>query len=154
MSLKPRHFAVAAIAAVLLALPTLAGAAKLPTYYRYGAKCNKAKICTQSGYTNSKNSQIVSFYIGLKCTNGSTNSIELLNPTKINSKRKFSFEANINTAPADGSDTVYGKATISGKSKKKDKITGKWSIDNVAAGCENIKTGSFSLKYKGSQKGG
>ncbi|MFT4048581.1 MAG: hypothetical protein QM648_01945 [Solirubrobacterales bacterium] len=154
MSLKPRHLFLAALATALLALPAFASAAKAPTYYRYGAKCNKkTKICLQSGYTNSKNSQLISFYVGLTCKSGSTGSLQVLNPVKIKNK-KFSFTYGVSSTDKTESEQVYGIATISGKSTKKDKITGSWKIDKTATGCENTKSGKFTMKYKGAVHGG
>lgn len=154
MTIKPRHLFLAALAAALLAVPAFASAAKAPTYYRYGAKCNnKTKICTQSAYTNSKNTRLVSFYIGLTCTSGNTGGLQVLNPVKIKNK-KFSFTYGVSSSEKDGSGQVYGIATISGKSTKKDKVTGSWKIDKAATGCENTLSGKFTLKYKGAQHGG
>lgn len=142
------------LAGALLALviPAAAWSAK-PVAYNYGAHCNSKKICKQLIYTNAKSSRIISVQLVGACKDASSSIFtELKKPGKINSKHKFKLE--LTTGSSDGNTAENGKLTMTGKLSKKKKITGKWSIDKVVPGCANLKTGKFSLKYKGPIFGG
>lgn len=154
MTLRRLTFLIAAVAAVAIAVPSLAGAAKIPSYFVY-QKCSSKTKCTASGYTNTANTRIVSLTFSGKCSEPtSTLSAQSEGPIKINSKHKYSGVLSVNSYKGGDAQGTVGKATVSGKVTKKDKFTLTYSIDKVAAGCENVKTGSFTLKYKRKQTGG
>lgn len=140
---------------VALAIPSFSGAAKLPTYYRY-ADCKSKTNCKVSIYTNAKRTKAVTLQVIPKCSDGIYVQAYTSAAPRIK-KGKFSATYQVTTYPkgASSTDTVRGTLTVDGKyNKKKNRFTGKWSIDKVSANCDNVKSGSYTAKYKGSQQGG
>lgn len=149
-----RRICVAAIAVAMLAIPAYAAAAKLPTYYRYGSKCTKIG-CLNAAYTNSKSTRMVNFGLSPKCsTKGSSYSASSNGVLFKIKKGKFETTITSNSFDATSTQGTAGIVTIKGKVTKKDKIKGTWSTDKVSPGCANVQSGSFDMKYKGSQQGG
>ncbi|MBJ7331759.1 MAG: hypothetical protein JHC95_17830 [Solirubrobacteraceae bacterium] len=139
----------------MLAIPAYAAAAKLPTYYRYGSKCTKIG-CSLAAYTNSKNTRMVAFSLGPKCSAAGSNFSASNNGVlfKINSKGKFKTTITSNSYDKTDAQGTAGVVTIEGKVTKQDKVKGTWSVDKTSVGCANVKTGSYTMKYKGKQQGG
>lgn len=153
MSLMSRRALLLVLAALALAVPAYASAASLPTFYQYGSHCKK-RSCTSSAYTDSKSKQVFSFYVTAKCKQkNQTVPVSIYNAAKIK-KKKFSVTQAVSTYDPKTNESTPGTITISGKVKARKKIYGKWKVDKVAAGCEKVAKGSFSLKYKGKVSGG
>jgi hypothetical protein len=150
-----RRFALVltALAALAIALPTFANAAKLPKYHVY-QKCDKSGVCSAAGYFNSKHTRAVSLQVGRKCSDGSYVSISFSGSTKVSSKGKFSVEVDASNYDRTNGVSVAGTGKLSGKVKKKDKVTFNYSIDKAPAACSNVLSGTITAKYKGTQSGG
>ena len=149
-----RRICLAIVVVAMLAIPAYATAAKMPVAYRYGTKCTKIG-CLIGAYTNSKSTRLIAFSIGPKCSkDGSSFSASLSGAIKINSKGKYEGTLTSNSYDKGDAQGTPGVVTVKGKVTKQDKIKGTWSADRVSPGCENVKSGSYTMKSKGKQSGG
>jgi hypothetical protein len=155
MRLSRLTILIATIAAVAVALPAFAGAAGgMPSYFVY-KKCSSRTSCLASAYTNTANTRIVALSLSGRCSGAtSTLSGQANGPIRINSKHRYSGKLSVNSWKQGDAQGTVGVATVSGKVTKQNKLTLKYTIDKVAAGCENAISGSYTLKYAGRQTGG
>lgn len=154
MIFKRLSLTVLVIGIFAIAVPTLASAVKLPTYYVY-KKCKTKNNCSAAIYTNSANTKIVALQLFPKCkTKTSYFSAANSGNVSINSSHKYSKTLDGSSYDKGADSSVAAKVTVSGKVTKKDKVTLKYAVDKTSPGCSNITSGTLTLKYVGSQSGG
>ncbi len=154
MTFRRSALVITALAALAIALPTFASAAKAPIYHVY-SKCSKSTgICSASAYLNKKQTRAVSLGVSKKCSDGSYVSISFSGSTKVSSKGKFSVTVDVTNYDRTAGVSVAGVGKIDGKVKKKEKVTLDYSIDKAPAACAGLLSGSNTAKYKGTQSGG
>jgi len=137
--------------AALAMSAALAGAAKTPTYHVY-KKCKDKYNCTGAAYLNAKQTRVITVSATVYCSDKSYVSASFSGSGKVSSKGKFEVTSDVSNWDVTNQVSVKGKATLSGKVKKKDKVTLNWSVDKAPSACPT--SGKLTLKYKGTQKGG
>ena len=141
---------IAALAALSMSA-AFASAAKTPTYHVY-KKCKTKYDCSGAAYFNKKQTRAITLQASAYCSDKSYVSAVFSGSAKVSSKGKFSVTADVSNYDVTNQTSVSGKATLSGKLKKKDKVTLNWSVDKAPEACPT--SGKLTLKYKGTQKGG
>lgn len=139
---------VIAVSAALLVLPAVALADTYQTY----EKCSPAS-CPVSGQSNEKGTKI-GISVSIDCEKSGSAISGASSFLKVNKKTgKFKGTFKLRSFDKDDQDYIVndteGTMTLTGKLKKKKKITGDYAATGLSPGCVGSAAGSFTAKYSG-----
>ena len=148
-----RRILLVALALSMLAAPTYAAAPGETTFYRY-ASCGSPDFCPTELRVNESHTRILELDVGAKCKKRGA-SLSASNDKSVKIKRGGRFSAKLDVISRNSEDEfgVLAKLKVSGKITKRKKVTGKYSVKNVASGCASVAHGTFKLKYRGKDAG-
>ncbi len=148
--MKARTIFTTALICASLVLAS-AVAAQAASYYVY-KQCASANNCDGSAYTSKSGRKMITFSLGKKCDDGSMVTI-VAEKLKISKTGHFSAEVKLNIWKMTEQLSYTGTAQITGKVKRKKKVTGSVTVTTEAPNCGSL-SGNYRMKYAYTQTGG
>jgi hypothetical protein len=149
-SIRPMLATLVAGMMVVGGAPASAGG---PVALYYGARCSAKTVCKQNALTDSRSKRVFGVEPGIRCGQpGATLTFSAVHPAKVRRGGRFVLRMSAESTDAAGN-VVEGRAKITGTLRKRRRITARWKVEKAVPGCNGVRTGRLTLRYRGSLAG-